>query len=87
MDSWSGWATQTPGRMPVLYGAKEIAELNWYPEEGQRLIFLKEAKPPSGYRGVAGGKKGGPTRARKLSPERRSEIAKMGAKARWAPKP
>lgn len=41
-DGWSGWATQYPNKMPKLYGAREIAELNHYPEEGQRLIFLAE---------------------------------------------
>ena len=33
---------------------------------------------------VLGGKAGGPARAKALSPERRSEIAKMGAAAREA---
>lgn len=32
------------------------------------------------------GKKGGPARAKKLSPERRTEIAKMGASVRWGKK-
>ncbi|HDS1139632.1 TPA: hypothetical protein QDZ75_003703 [Stenotrophomonas maltophilia] len=41
-DGWSGWATQYPGAMPKLYGAREIAEVNHHPEEGQRLIFLSE---------------------------------------------
>ncbi|HEL4403689.1 TPA: hypothetical protein UNK09_001915 [Stenotrophomonas maltophilia] len=41
-DGWSGWATQYPNKMPKLCGAREIAELNHYPEEGQRLIFLAE---------------------------------------------
>ena len=30
-----------------------------------------------------GGKKGGPARASKLTPEQRSEIAKKAARARW----
>ncbi len=33
--------------------------------------------------GRAGGKKGGRARAEKLSPKRRSQIAKKAAKARW----
>ncbi|PJL60654.1 hypothetical protein [Stenotrophomonas maltophilia] len=41
-DGWTGWATQYPNKMPKLCGAREIAELNHYPEEGQRLIFLTE---------------------------------------------
>ena len=34
--------------------------------------------------GRLGGKKGGPARAKKLTPEQRREIAKKGAAARWA---
>ena len=33
--------------------------------------------------GRLGGKKGGPARAKKLTEERRREIAKMAASARW----
>ncbi len=33
--------------------------------------------------GRLGGKKGGKARAKKLSPERRSEIASLAAQARW----
>ena len=36
--------------------------------------------------GRLGGKKGGVARAKKLSPERRSEIARKAAKARYAKK-
>jgi hypothetical protein len=34
--------------------------------------------------GKLGGKKGGPARAKKLSPEQRKAIAEKAAKARWA---
>ncbi len=34
--------------------------------------------------GKLGGKKGGPARRDKLSPERRKEIAQKAARARWA---
>lgn len=37
--------------------------------------------------GSRGGKKGGKARAKKLSPERRIEIARKAAKARWGDKP
>lgn len=37
--------------------------------------------------GRRGGLKGGKARAEKLSPRRRSEIAKQAAKARWSTKP
>ena len=33
--------------------------------------------------GRLGGRKGGVARAKKLSPERRSEIARLAAEARW----
>ena len=36
--------------------------------------------------GRRGGKKGGPARRDKLSPERRKEIARKAAEARWAKK-
>ena len=42
---WSGWACQKPGKLPRLYGAREIAELNLdEPETGDRLIFLQETE-------------------------------------------
>jgi hypothetical protein len=37
--------------------------------------------------GRSGGLKGGVVRAEKLSPEKRSEIAKKAAQARWGTKP
>ena len=36
--------------------------------------------------GRAGGRKGGPARAKKLTPEQRTEIAQRAAKARWGKK-
>jgi hypothetical protein len=38
---------------------------------------------PAQINGRIGGQKGGPARAGKLSPERRSEIARAAARARW----
>lgn len=43
----------------------------------------REKNPAAVALGRLGGKKGGPARAAKLSPERRSEIARKAAKARW----
>ena len=40
-------------------------------------------KPVANPAKQAAGLKGGPARARSLTPERRSEIAKSAAKARW----
>jgi hypothetical protein len=37
-------------------------------------------------RGKLGGAKGGTIRAAKLSPERRAEIARKAAEARWGPR-
>jgi len=45
-DGWSGWCTKYPGRLPKLWGAREIAELNYYPEEGQRLFQVAELAAP-----------------------------------------
>jgi hypothetical protein len=42
VEGWSGWATQYPGELPKLWGAREIAELNWWPDEGQRLFRVVE---------------------------------------------
>ncbi len=42
-----------------------------------------EKNPAAVALGRLGGKKGGPARAEKLSPDQRIEIAKKAAKARW----
>lgn len=42
---WTGWACQYPGKLPRLYGAREIAELNFYPDEGDRLFQVREVAP------------------------------------------
>ena len=47
----------------------------------------KKAKNPHAVAlGKLGAKKGGVARAKKLSPERRSEIARKAVNARWAKK-
>ena len=43
----------------------------------------KKKNPAAVALGKLGGKKGGPARAEKLTPERRAEIAKKAAQARW----
>lgn len=53
----------------------------------QAPVEVKEVKGARDYfsrAGKLGGAKGGPARAAVLSPERRSEIARAGARARWA---
>ena len=42
-----------------------------------------EEPTPAQVSGRKGGLKGGKSRAEKLTPERRSEIARKAAKARW----
>ncbi len=46
----------------------------------------KKKNPAAVALGKLGGLKGGKARAEKLSPERRKEIAKKAAQARWAKK-
>ncbi|UXL06438.1 LysM peptidoglycan-binding domain-containing protein [Achromobacter xylosoxidans] len=45
-QGWSGWACQYPNKLPRLYGAKEIAELNCDPANGDRVLFLSEDAAP-----------------------------------------
>lgn len=48
-------------------------------------VFDEEAKSAvAAFLGRLGGLKGGPARAAKLTPERRSEIARKAVAARWA---
>ena len=50
----------------------------------QEVTAEKPEKNPAAVElGRLGGLKGGPARARKLTPERRREIAKEAAEARW----
>ncbi len=43
----------------------------------------EEKNPDAVVIGGIGGKKGGKSRAKKLTPEQRSEIARLAAQARW----
>jgi hypothetical protein len=43
----------------------------------------EEPQTPAQVNGRSGGLKGGKARAEKLSPEKRSEIARKAARARW----
>jgi len=49
----------------------------------QQSTERKAPKTKAQTNGRAGGLKGGVVRAEKLSPEKRSEIARKAAKARW----
>ncbi|MEQ9635836.1 MAG: RNA-binding protein [Devosia marina] len=55
----------------------------------KRIVDLatgEETEPQPDEIAVARGKKGGPARANKLTPEQRSEIARIAATARWRKK-
>ncbi len=45
--------------------------------------LVKRKNPAAVALGKLGGKKGGPARAKKLTPEQRREIAKKAAATRW----
>lgn len=45
---------------------------------------VREAPDAAAEFGSTGGKKGGPARAKRLRPERRTEIARKAARTRWA---
>ncbi len=49
--------------------------------ECEDVISETKKKPPS--RGRRGGLKGGTARAKKLTPEQRTDIARIAAAARW----
>jgi hypothetical protein len=56
-------------------------------EEATRSAKVDSEKNPAAVAlGRLGGQKGGPARARKLSPKRRAAIAKKAAIARWKSK-
>lgn len=68
LDDWRYWS--------VVYGVGK-------PARGPKGKPDAEKDPAAVAMGKRGGRKGGVIRARRLTPERRSEIARQGAKARW----
>ena len=55
--------------------------------KGYAIDSVEDEKNPAAVAlGRLGGKKGGKARAEKLTPEKRSEIAKKAAEARWQKK-
>jgi hypothetical protein len=66
----------------MSFEEKLKAMMNIDDEEQQKALKSFAAQ----VMGRAGGLKGGPARASWLSPEKRSEIAKKGADARWKKK-
>ncbi len=59
--------------------AKAIVDL----ATGARSVPDDERNPKAVESGRLGGRKGGKTRAERLTPEERSEIARRAAAARW----
>lgn len=43
LPAWTGWACQYPGKLPRLYGAREIAEANCDRENRDTLIYLQSS--------------------------------------------
>jgi hypothetical protein len=63
-----------------------MADLNRLASRIVKEATDESPQPPESAQAQAGrrgGQKGGKTRAEKLSPERRSEIARKAARARW----
>lgn len=54
---------------------------------GNAVLVMKiatgEIEEPPARKGRAGGRKGGPARAARLTPEQREDIARVAAAARW----
>ena len=66
-----------PGGTPQLAAGKET------PEARVQAAPVPDKDPSAVALGRRGGLKGGKARAAKLTPERRSEIARKAAAARW----
>ncbi len=68
----------------------QLAKLLTQEATGEAPVTPPEVKPEKNAAAVAlgrlGGKKGGKARAEKLTPERRSQIAKEAAASRWKQK-
>lgn len=50
--AWQGWATQKPDRLPKLWGARHIAELNWDEDGDADLIRLVEVERIAASKGA-----------------------------------
>lgn len=51
-SAWQGWATQKPDRLPKLWGARHIAELNWDEDGEADLIRLVEVERIAASKGA-----------------------------------
>jgi hypothetical protein len=73
-------------RMPSDPNQLEVAVVSQATTEPPAKTKRRRKNPAAVALGRRGGKKGGKARAEKLSPERRSSIARKAAQARWVPK-
>jgi hypothetical protein len=65
----------------------QLAKLVFDIASGEVEDTISETKRhPENVKGRAGGKEGGKSRAKTLSPEQRADIARIAAKARWKKK-
>jgi len=65
--------------------AQDIVDITTTEREDQRSAHHEQSKNPAAVAlGKLGGKKGGVARAKKLTAEQRSEIARLAATARWS---
>lgn len=71
--------------MPKRSSKKQPQDVNLLAASIVEEATSESAKNPHAVAlGRLGGKKGGPARAKKLTPEQRREIAQKAAAARWA---
>ena len=74
------WAMpKRSSKRDVAQNALRVVEI----ATGAPLVMSRKKNPAAVALGKLGGKKGGPARMEKLSPERRREIASQAARARW----
>lgn len=79
VTSW-GMVLKRKSKGDVAQNALRVVEI----ATGAPLVMSRKKNPAAVALGKLGGKKGGPARMEKLSPERRREIASNAARARWA---
>lgn len=73
-------SSKTPRREDPIQAARRVVD----EATGERERTIPQEKNPAAVAlGRLGGAKGGPARAASLTPEKRSEIAKKAAAARW----
>lgn len=76
-------SSQASHRILEMIIAKTEADA---PEPDEPVEITPEMRAAAAAFGRIGGKKGGPARAAKLTGERKSEIARIAAAARWKKK-